>query len=218
MKLVLLTKMHKKAISLIEELLSANPDTIDQRNNKGLTALMIAVCNVDTCSTENTVKLLIDMGANVNLQDNRLSSTLGYAQLNKGDSIFEMLINEGVNVNFQDINGESVLMSTVTYVGNLGKIKLLIDAGADINLQTKGGETALMMVCERQIYDGGIIIQLLINNGADINLKNNNGKTAFMLILDNIHYKKYEEDVIYNIFKPFIDAKFNSIYIKKATK
>ena len=179
MKLVLLTKKNKEAFFLIGNLLNENPATINQQNNEGWTALMLAVRNSNTCSTENTVEILINMGADLNLQDNNGATALGHSQIIKENNIFKMLVDAGADVNLQNIDGLSVLMGLV--INNdaniIEKVKILIDAKADVNLQDKYGRSTLILACE---YDNEEIIQLLINAGAYVNLRDNYDQTALI--------------------------------------
>lgn len=115
MKLVLLTKKNNEAIPLIRKLLNENPNTINQINSQGWTALMLAATNSGTCSTENTVQILIDAGAELNLQISTGWTALILAARNSNRCSTE------------------------------NTVKMLIDAGADINLQTNKGWTALIL-------------------------------------------------------------------------
>ncbi len=184
MKLVLLTKKKKKAIYLIRKILNKNPNTIDKKNDKGWTALMLAVRNSNTCSTENTVKILIDAGADLNLQSNIGATALGHSENHCENNIFKMLINAGVGINLQNNNGMSVLMGVIrsdnSNTCRVEKVKILLDTGVDINLQNKRGNTALMLSSNIKSCDE-TIIQLLIDAGADINLQNNDDQTALDL-------------------------------------
>ena len=70
MKLVLLTRKNKKAFSLAKKLINKNPNIINQKNDKGWTALILASMYSNYCSTEDIVKMLIDAEADLNLRDN----------------------------------------------------------------------------------------------------------------------------------------------------
>lgn len=63
-----------------------NPETINYQNEEGWTALMIAVRNSRTCSTEKTVEILLDNFADPNLQSNDGLTALMIASINSNQS------------------------------------------------------------------------------------------------------------------------------------
>jgi hypothetical protein len=66
MKLVLLTREHPDLLTTISAHIANHPDELEMQNSKGWTALSLAVANSCSCSTIDTVKLLLNLGANVN--------------------------------------------------------------------------------------------------------------------------------------------------------
>lgn len=190
MKLVLLTNKNKDAVTLIKKIINQDQNIIDKKNSSGYTALMLAIANSYTCSTENTVKILVDAGANVNLQNKCGVSTLGFALSYDKNNIFEMLINAGINTNLQNKDGKTVLMGAAHSkdAHNIEKIKILLRACANVNLQDTSGRTALMYASECYGCDSKTIIQLLIDAGADVNLQDTSGWTALMYACKN-NYK-----------------------------
>ena len=88
---------------------------INRKNEEGWTALMLAARNSSTYSSNETVKLLLDNGADVNLKNNRgLSALMLAVENSKKNSSSEI-------------------------------VKLLLDNGADVNLKKERGTTALML-------------------------------------------------------------------------
>ena len=125
------------------------------------------------------IETLINLGANINIQDNDGNGILHYilSRDNIGTEeydIFEMLIKNGININLQNNDGDTALH----------KISYKKDNGyRDIDMEKK-------------------VISLLIENNADKNIKNNNGKKAYpgefiyniKLIFSNIF------NILYHIF------------------
>lgn len=66
MKLVLLTKHNKDAFCILSEYIKNNKYEVNTQNSERWTALTLACRNLNTDSTMDTVKLLLDNGANPN--------------------------------------------------------------------------------------------------------------------------------------------------------
>lgn len=90
----------------------------------------------------DNMNYLIQLGADVNLQDQNGSTTLMLlSQFERIDSA-KLLIENGADVNIQDNKGMTVLMYAC-YYGNRNYAKFLIENGAKINIQDNIGNTAL---------------------------------------------------------------------------
>ncbi|CRF34093.1 hypothetical protein BRSU_1870 [Brachyspira suanatina] len=102
------------------------------------------------------IETLMNLGANINIQDNDGNGILHYilSRDNIGTEeydIFEMLIKNGININLQNNDGDTALH----------KISYKKDNGyRNIDMEKK-------------------VISLFIENNADKNIKNNNGKKAY---------------------------------------
>ena len=102
------------------------------------------------------IETLINLGANINIQDNDGNGIIHYilSRDNIGTEeydIIEMLIKNGININLQNNDGDTALHK-ITYKKN--------NDYRDIGMEKK-------------------VISLLIKNNADKNIKNNNGKKAY---------------------------------------
>ena len=147
-------------------------------------------------SPPEIVKTLIELGADVNVQGNRIAPVLSastpekaqilvdaganvnariFSPFDGGNStllhevlpeVAKVLINAGANVNAVDSDGKSPL-----HCVGLEKTLILINAGSDVNIQDKNGNTPLHCAQSPEIA------KVLINAGADLNLKNSNGIT-----------------------------------------
>jgi len=106
------------------------------------TLLMLAI----SCGYKEIAEMLINAGADLNMQDNRGDTALKHAVMYtskiRATEIAEMLINAGANVNIQDNYGTTALMYAVIY-DRAEIVQMLLDAGADINVQNYRGCTAL---------------------------------------------------------------------------
>ncbi|MEI0559318.1 ankyrin repeat domain-containing protein [Brachyspira intermedia] len=102
------------------------------------------------------IETLMNLGANINIQDNDGNGILHYilSRDNIGTEeydIFEMLIKNGIDINLQNNDGDTALHK-ISYKKN--------NEYRDIGMEKK-------------------VISLLIENNADKNIKNNNGKKAY---------------------------------------
>ena len=122
------------------------------------------------------IETLMNLGANINIQDNDGNGILHYilSRDNIGTEeydIFEMLIKNGININLQNNDGDTALHK-ISYKKN--------NSYRDIGMEKK-------------------VISLLIENNADKNIKNNNGKKAYPGAF--IYNIKLTFTGIFNIFK-----------------
>lgn len=124
------------------------------------------------------IKLLLENGADVNLQDSDGKTPLMRLNQWKSLEISKLLIESGADVNLKDKCGTTALMQKCQDARH-DSAKLLIDAGADVNAKNNKGQTALMLACIKGRYNNSI--NLLLENGADINAQDNEGNTALML-------------------------------------
>jgi ankyrin repeat protein len=213
---------------------------LDLQNNDGFTALMLASSytnyayinnsnhsnpDIDYASTENTVKILIDAGANLNIQDKFGNTALTYAvsysntsppenldfKLNYAstENTVKMLIDAGANLDIQNNTiGVTALMYAVEITNETSTentIKMLIDAGANLNLQNNLGDTALMISAELTNKSSTEnTVKMLIDAGADLNIQDENGETALIRVTDMTNRSSTEKTL-----KMLIDAGAN---------
>jgi ankyrin repeat protein len=149
----------------------------------------------------NSVKTLLDKGADVNARDMDGNTALDWAAGQGYVEIVKLLLDRGADVNVKDkMLGFTPLM-TATRSGHTEIAKLLLDRGADVNVVSgavafswtsfdgsrsesgvRGGWTALMIAAQYGYVD---IVKSLLERKADINLKDANGDTALKLAEKN---------------------------------
>ncbi|MFA5850117.1 MAG: ankyrin repeat domain-containing protein [Bacteroidales bacterium] len=131
------------------------------------------------------VKLLIDKGAMLDLQDDKimwdgkLHESGGYTALMfaVGAPNFtytesaKLLIDKGAKIDIQNKMGYTALMLGVH---NTEISKILIDKGAKLDLQSKGGETALMLAAGKYTD----VVKMLIDKGANILIRQSTYKVS----------------------------------------
>lgn len=111
-----------------------------------------------------TIKLLLDAGADVNNQDEGGQTPLVLASLRGLEGFWEMTKKQ----KFPQRPGRTA--SDWPKV-----VETLLKAGADPNVQSREGFSGLMMAAAQGQKD---ICELLVSGGADVNLKENKGATA----------------------------------------
>ena len=120
----------------------------DAKDNNGFTPLH---CAIQFWRTGNA-KLLIDKGADLNVQDNEGYTPLHLAAWQGMKDMAELLIDRGANLNTQDNWGWTPLHRAVI-AKQQDIAKLLIDEGADINIKDKEGRTALWWAEDLELED-----------------------------------------------------------------
>lgn len=205
MKYVLMTKKFPQIIDEIKKILACENalTELDKQNKGGWTALMLASANSKTKSTEETVKLLIDAGAKLNIQSinghTALSLAVKYSNNYSTENTVKILIDANADINIKNKFNSTALMFAARYA-NYNIIKLLIDANADINVQDDNKITALLYACKYSKLDINIV-KLLIDAGADINIHERHRRNALIFACKN---SKHKLDI--NIIKLLIDS------------
>lgn len=156
----------------------------------GETVLM----NASFRGKQETVKLLIEHGANVNLK-NHLGKTALMGAIPYPE-IVRMLLKHGADVNLTDRYGETALSLALKQRDKAdGERKKAYDKtaallkrhGTDINTKDKNGKTALHLS-----FTKPEILQRLIDMGADVNATDNNGNTPVMSSVYPVQCKSIE--------------------------
>jgi ankyrin repeat protein len=105
---------------------------------------------------EESARLLVEYGANVNAEDKRGLTPLYYSILGSGnysESITQFLIDCGANINVKSIRGKHTMLTFATWADRLNIVKLLIELGADVNMKNKEGKTPLEVAQEHNRQD-----------------------------------------------------------------
>lgn len=125
---------------------------------------------------QNIVKLLIDIGADVNITNCKKKTALHEVAILGHTEIAKLLIDNGADVNAKDKDNATPLHKAAL-VGDTVIAKLLIDNKANINIQDDIGYTPLHNAASLKSCNEDII-ELLINNGANINAIDDEGCTS----------------------------------------
>ncbi|WCR53682.1 MAG: Protein PhlB [Wolbachia endosymbiont of Ctenocephalides orientis wCori] len=149
------------------------------------------------------VQMLLEKGADPNIQDNEGKTSLHYATEFNCPENMKVLLKFGANPNEKDEIGNTPLHCTnVTE-----NIKILLDANANPNIPAKDGETPLHTAVR---YDYRANVKLLLDEKVDSNIPNNQGDVPFRSAIQAERH---------NIVKLFLDYDEVDInFIHKTTK
>jgi ankyrin repeat protein len=124
------------------------------------------------------VKVYVEKGADVNLQDQKERTPLIFAASAGHTPVVKYLIDAGADVDKQDKDGQTALLHACKRSFN-ETATLLLESGADVNFQSKKrGVTALMIAA---VWDNTELVQILLDHGADPQLTDTFGRTAKLL-------------------------------------
>ncbi len=191
------TRIYKKDIKGVEELLAKGVDVNIREKTMGSTPLIVA------CSLEGTyeiVELLISKGADINIQGSYDGRTaLMWAAANSKKSVV-LLLEKGAKVNLKGVDGMTAFIQSIfgIFSGSVTTevCDLLLAKGADKNAQLTGsdatGWTALMFASSNGKLD---LVKYLLSKKADVHLKAKDGTTALSLAI------KDKNDEIIKILK-----------------
>jgi ankyrin repeat protein len=145
-----------------------------------------------------TVKFLLENGADLRARDNRGAGVLLFAVEGGDLNTIRLLLDKGVDVNarttgefseirfgnlgpppgFEPEKGVTALM-VAAYSNDAEAARLLLDRGADVNAKSSDGVTALLAGADRS---GGALIKTLVEKGAEVNLVDPMGRTPLILM------------------------------------
>ena len=153
---------------------------INQQNEKGWTPLMMTCCGPLTYNNVETVKLLLENGADTNLKNSDGDTALMLISNDKSSEKFEELFRRvGRTCEYK-----SSIYPQSNDINNSSIVTLLLKYHADVNLKNNDGHTALMMVITLHRYrysENMSVPKLLLHKQSDINLQDNRGFTALMI-------------------------------------
>jgi len=146
---------------------------------------MLAAINSNKYSNVDVLQMLLENGANPNLQDNYGDTALTLAS------------------RYSNIDS------------NIETVKILLENGANPNLQNNDGYTALMLASRNSNTDSNIeTVKILLENGANPNLQNEYRNTALILASKNSDFKLIKEFVRYGADLKYLKNNNKEIYYK----
>ncbi|MGX7200858.1 hypothetical protein BCR22_06395 [Enterococcus plantarum] len=173
----LIQAVNEKNAEKVQEILKDKDYPINEKNERGETSLLIATHQ----NFIEIAKILIDAGADINVQDLISDSPYLYAGAQGKTEILSYML-EKQTPDQQKVNrfGGNALIPAAEK-GHLENVKLLLkDGRVEIDHQNNYGYTALIEAVA--LTDGSLVYQqivtVLLEAGADKNLRDNTGRTA----------------------------------------
>ncbi len=167
----LIDAARKGQTEKIRILLETDVD-VDAVDDSGRTALHWAV-DYDVKDIAG-LKLLLDRGADVNVQDTDGNTVLMGAVFGRESSTAQFLLDAGADANMIDIEGKTALHLAAQH-GYWDMITILLSAGADTGMVDIMGDTPLILSA-RDGHDRAI--EYLLNTFPDLSIRNSQGETA----------------------------------------
>ncbi|MFC4775205.1 ankyrin repeat domain-containing protein [Paenibacillus sp. GCM10023252] len=148
---------------------------IDAQDNRGRTAMLAATHG----DYPDVVKVLLDAGANMHLQDDLQDNPFLYAGAEGLHAILKLLIQAGPDLSIVNRYGGNALIPAAEK-GHVDNVRLLLEeTDIDVNHVNRLGWTALLeaIILSRSGSAQEQIIQLLLDHDADVTLADNKGVT-----------------------------------------
>jgi ankyrin repeat protein len=200
----LLLKQHPDVAEKNEALLEAahgEPAIVIAENSSGASSADQTVSRRQAMSElekpwVETVKLLLDSGADIEARDEYrgppLVDAAGYAQTD----VVLLLLDRGADLHARDKYGHTALIAAscecavATMNDAYDVVKALLDKGSDVNAHSNDGTTALMNAAGG--FGGSAIVKLLLERGADPRARDSEGNTALKFAAEGDRKDKVE--------------------------
>lgn len=181
--------INSSNVALVRKIISEKPDAINfnihvLHQDKAATALMLAAEK----GSEEIVRMLLDAGADPNLQNKKCETALMLAIPKRHKDIVAILLDKGADPNLES-EGKYTALTYAIQAANWSSLEfkeiiaMLLAKGANPNLQNDYGKTPLMYAVLRHAKE---VVEMLLNAGADINLQDDEFQTALMYaVLEN---------------------------------
>ena len=147
--------------------------SVDSRNATGITPLMNAAMNGNV----QTVKLLIEKGADPSLKDNSGLNSLHFAAIGGDTDIISLIHTRMPDIESLNGEGETPLL-VAAYNGKLHAVKWFLERGANATYKDKGGWNALHSAA----YSGDAeTIDHILTHVPNIESKTADGETPLII-------------------------------------
>lgn len=226
-RIVMKTGKYEDLNKYIVEYLNLYPDVINNKDEEGRTALMLASENSYELSTDKTVKILIEHGADLNIVDNKNRTALFYAILainqlspTSTERTIELLIKNGSKINLDEdkvYNNEDLEnLKLSEYIDDcdfspiLNIVKILSENNFK-NLYDRSEETGyniiMLVIIEFKNNNKFKLVKKLLKLNCNIEEQNNNGETALLYTINDNSFS-FDEDIL-KIVKLFVEQGAN---------
>lgn len=192
-----ITNWLKAASKGDSEYIKKNLNLVGTYNINGTTALMAACAR----GHEETAKILIAAGEDINALDGNKDSALFYTVAQNKENTFDLLLQKKAKANITRADGISPLMIAVDN-NRQSMTEKLIKYKVDLNEQTEDGWTALFFTIRMKNLKTA---KLLTKAGAKPDIKDKDGKTP----LDYARDDNWKEGI--EFFQKFLKKEIKSV-------
>lgn len=140
----LLSGIKHLSVKAVEKLLALGADP-DAQNESGETPLLLACYRKDQ---ESFVRLLVNIGANVNLADDCGNTPLIVSAADDRLKTVRLLVDRGADVNAQNVEGDTPLTNASIW-GERRTVQFLLSRGADPGLVDGLGCSAMDLASQK---------------------------------------------------------------------
>ena len=176
--LTVLHKAHSEKPGMFQLLVDHGAD-LHARDDHGNSPLL-CVCSDHNSEPEETVRVLLNLGADTRSRNNLGETSLIRAAERGFCRIIEVLMEYGADINARNKLGRSALFSAIAspYRGADRVVPSLLHFGANVHLQDSAGDTALGLAAAKGL-DG--TVKFIFDHNPNINTCNEAGDTALTL-------------------------------------
>jgi len=147
---------------------------LNEQDKNGKTPLILATWRGDL----DTVKFLLDSGADVNIVDNLGENVVHYAARQKNTEVLLTILNTSADKNLKSASGyKQTALFTPAMVGNIPILTILLENGVNPNIYDKGKFTPLQWAVQQGQVES---IKVLLKYKADVNTKSSKGITPLI--------------------------------------
>lgn len=115
----------------IELYVEEHPEEVHYQNRNGLTALHLAVCNINSSSSIKSVQILLDHGADIQVTDINNFSVLKYVLLTNAYNPARKMILEKLEDHSIEIEGKKIIQLLTERKAEPDLFKLAVERGAN---------------------------------------------------------------------------------------
>ena len=172
-------------------------------NNQDITNGLCALHQIVIKNKIEIVKMLINYGANINIQDYYGNTAIHYSISEENVEILHLLLQYNPNLNLIDIDGNTPLHLYLRNSYLEKEILQLLITKSDLNIQNNSGLTCLKMIIDLYILDN--YIDLLNKKELNFFIQDNNGDDMSDSLNDE-NILNIAIDSYYNILKEKPDS------------